>query len=194
MRFFRAQVINHEDPLKEGRCQVRINGLHPVGSSFDVATDEHLPWAEIMGSTEFGLSSGIGVSSVLREGTWVWVFLEEENEEKPVIFGVIKAGGDYEETAKAESGSSTYTDIATLKTESGHLIELDDTPGYERIKITHKTGTYIHIDENGDIFVNGIRDMQFDVARNFTFNVGGVSNWTTTGNTTIIGANIHLNP
>jgi hypothetical protein len=33
--------------------------------------------------------------------------------------------------------------------ESGHLIEYDDTPGYERIHIFHKSGTFIEIHPDG---------------------------------------------
>lgn len=35
-------------------------------------------------------------------------------------------------------------------TESGHLVEYDDTPGSERIFIRHKVGSYHHFDVNGD--------------------------------------------
>jgi uncharacterized protein YcbK (DUF882 family) len=38
-----------------------------------------------------------------------------------------------------------------IETESGHIIEYDDTPGGERIHIYHRTGTFIEIDSNGSI-------------------------------------------
>lgn len=37
------------------------------------------------------------------------------------------------------------------ETESGHIIEVDDTPGAERLHIYHKSGTFIEIDANGSI-------------------------------------------
>ena len=37
---------------------------------------------------------------------------------------------------------------ATL-TESGHQFEMDDTPGAERIRMGHKSGTYWEISPNG---------------------------------------------
>jgi hypothetical protein len=36
-------------------------------------------------------------------------------------------------------------------TESGHIIEIDDTPGAERLHVYHKSGTFIEIDANGSI-------------------------------------------
>ncbi len=36
------------------------------------------------------------------------------------------------------------------QTESGHLFEMDDTPTRERIRLTHRTGTFIEMHPNGD--------------------------------------------
>ena len=41
------------------------------------------------------------------------------------------------------------------QTESGHVIELDDTPNAERINIQHKSGTFLEFHPNGDIRVLG---------------------------------------
>ena len=37
------------------------------------------------------------------------------------------------------------------ETESGHIIEIDDTEGAERIHVYHKSGTYVEIDSNGSV-------------------------------------------
>ena len=37
------------------------------------------------------------------------------------------------------------------QTESGHIIEMDDTPGAERIQIYHRSGTFVEIDANGTV-------------------------------------------
>lgn len=37
------------------------------------------------------------------------------------------------------------------QTESGHIIELDDTPGAERIQVYHRSGTFVEIDTNGTV-------------------------------------------
>lgn len=37
------------------------------------------------------------------------------------------------------------------QTESGHIIEIDDTPGSERLHVYHRSGTFIEIDANGSV-------------------------------------------
>lgn len=45
--------------------------------------------------------------------------------------------------------NATYPHNDAKVTESGHLLEMDDTPGSERINIEHKTGTFFEIGPNG---------------------------------------------
>ena len=96
--FYRA-VIEDNDDSKEaggtlGRCRVRILGIHPQnakrsGKNKGVPTDE-LPWAELMVTTSFGGGmSGFGISSVPLKGTWVWVFFDGGDWNKPIIIGII---------------------------------------------------------------------------------------------------------
>lgn len=50
----------------------------------------------------------------------------------------------------------------SMRTESGHLIEIDDSPGNERLHIFHKTGSYIEIDKTGRTVVKSTGS-KFDV-------------------------------
>jgi GH24 family phage-related lysozyme (muramidase) len=52
----------------------------------------------------------------------------------------IAGGGFWSEPYPAYNPEYPY-DNATV-TESGHIFELDDTPGFERIHLAHRTGTY----------------------------------------------------
>lgn len=220
MRIYKGVVEDNNDPKKIGRVKVRIFGVH---SEFNENSDKsnnigtkYLPWAEVMGDNQFGLISGVGKSSILRKGTWVWVILQDDIPEKPLVLGTMY--GTNTKKTKYSSGDgfcdpdniypldsrvgysdmhplsqSRYTTLATLETASGHLIELDDTPGDERIKVTHKTGSYFLIDKEGNIIVNGVKNMQYDIVGNMTVNVGGNSTWTTSGNTNILASRIDLN-
>jgi hypothetical protein len=42
-------------------------------------------------------------------------------------------------------GESTYPYVHVFESESGHIIEIDDTPNKERIHIWHRSGTYLEI-------------------------------------------------
>lgn len=63
----------------------------------------------------------------------------------------IGIGGNEEETWE-EPGSAynaEYPYNRVIETASGHSIEMDDTPGAERIMIWHRSGSYVQIDVRG---------------------------------------------
>lgn len=49
-----------------------------------------------------------------------------------------------------ESYTPIYPYNNVTQTESGHLFELDDTPNRERVRLTHRTGTFYEMHPNGD--------------------------------------------
>ena len=59
------------------------------------------------------------------------------------------ATGDWSEPPSAYNAKYPYNHVK--ETESGHVIELDDTPNAERIHIYHRTGTYVEIDREGSV-------------------------------------------
>lgn len=191
--FYRGIVENNIDPQKFGRVQVRVFGIHDSGSSVSVSA---LPWAEVAGGTDFGLVNGVGITSVLRIGTMVWVFFNNDDYNFPVVMGTIKGASDVNAAA-----TGSYSNTATLQTASGHLIELGDAPGAEQIKITHKTGTFILIDNTGSITINGIKDNAFNlvgnslekISGNFEENITGTTTSKTGGTSKITASTIYLN-
>lgn len=54
--------------------------------------------------------------------------------------------------------NATYPYNHVRNTESGHLFEADDTPGAERIKEAHRTGTYYEIGPDGSRVTKIVRD------------------------------------
>jgi uncharacterized protein YcbK (DUF882 family) len=61
----------------------------------------------------------------------------------------LPGGEAWDEPESAYRGAYPYNKVT--QTESGHIIEVDDTPGSERLHIYHKSGTYIEIDANGSV-------------------------------------------
>jgi hypothetical protein len=211
MELFRAVIENNVSPKKDGRVQVRINGIHD--DNLSVVKTAHLPWAEVMQSTAFGFSSGVGFSSIPNIGTWVFVTLDHGNRNMPIIIGAIsgksayaadtslgfnspdgvfplsdrlgeedqnrlqrvenldktihklindtidtvsktdsKSGADVSQTEPDSlNDKSTYPDNAVIETKSGHVIEIDDTVGNERVRIYHKSGSYTEYRPDGSI-------------------------------------------
>ena len=89
--------------------------------------------------------------------------------------------------------NAKYPNNQVIETPSGHIIELDDTEGAERIHIRHKSGSYTEFHPNGDIVqynvgsgyetTDGSQNILIKGACNIT--VDGDANTTIKGNSTV---------
>lgn len=87
-QFYSGVVEDRDDPLKLGRCRVRIVGLHSE-SKIDLPT-ENLPWAMPLAPINSASVSGIGISPTGPvEGTWVIVFFKDDAFQYPVMMGTL---------------------------------------------------------------------------------------------------------
>jgi len=85
-RWWVGQVVSVlDDPLKLGRCQVRIQGLHSPE-----IPDRDLPWASVVLPTTQGGVSGTSSTAWLQPGARVvgW-FLDGDASQQPIIYGSI---------------------------------------------------------------------------------------------------------
>ena len=82
-------VEDVNDPLKIGRCKVRIVGLH-VPNKNEIPTKD-LPWAHPMMPYHSASSSGVGFSPTgILPGTWVIGFFKDgESCQQPMILGTF---------------------------------------------------------------------------------------------------------
>lgn len=71
------------------------------------------------------------------------------------------------------------------ETESGHVQEFDDTPGYERIHTYHRSGTFQEIDANGTMVTKIVGDGYVLYDRNGFISISGDANVTVAGNVNI---------
>lgn len=67
------------------------------------------------------------------------------------------------------------------QTESGHFMEFDDTPGAERVRIQHRTGTYTEIQADGTRVNKIVGDNYEIVAANNNVMISGICNLTVEG-------------
>lgn len=169
-RWFFGIVEDREDPRQLGRVRVRAYNYYSDDES-EVPVDL-LPWAIVlMSPTSAGIKE-VGISPTgLMVGSLVFgFFLDGEECQMPVILGSM-AGipGDIEDEhevsqlarginniKKALYGpepespyKAKYPYNKVITTERGHVVEIDDTQGAERIHIMHRTGTYVEIDQEG---------------------------------------------
>lgn len=88
MKLYTGVVENRKDPLKLGRCQVRIVGLHTEQKTVLPTAD--LPWSFPMQPVTSAAMNGIGHAPVGPvEGTWVIIFFRDADEQQPIMMGTI---------------------------------------------------------------------------------------------------------
>lgn len=76
------------DPLKLGRCKVRVFGLHSP-DKIELPTAD-LPWSAVMQPVTSAALSGIGVSPTgLVEGATVIIIFQDEHKQQPIIIGSV---------------------------------------------------------------------------------------------------------
>lgn len=170
-RWFIGQVEDIEDPEKTGRVRVRIQGVHPDEKT-KVPTNA-LPWATpLMPITSASLQKVGTFATGMEIGTTViGFFMDGRDGNYPIIMGTVAGKGklgdddsndlpdealgrtkivkkqDGPEPPSASRAKYPYNKV--IRSRSGHVIELDDTPDNERIHIYHKSGTYSEINNKG---------------------------------------------
>jgi phage baseplate assembly protein gpV len=192
LRWFVATVEDVDDPLKLGRVKIRVVGEHEDPK----ITKEHLLWATPITSINSASYKNVGISPTgMTVGAHVFGFyLDGHEKQLPVIWGSY---------AKLPDGTQKTNDVPPLAREinnidikkigpepdqayaakyphnivfqsrSGHVIELDDTAEAERIRVYHKTGTYVEINKDGRK-VTKVVDDDFDiVVKDKTVYIGG---------------------
>lgn len=173
--WFIGEVEDINDPLQIGRVKVRCFNIH-TDSKIDLPTSL-LPWSTpIMPVTSAG-TQHIGQTPVgLQIGSIVVGFFMDSSEcQIPVIWGSLAGKPDDNDLPQEAYGSITtnqnkigpepdlkaspkYPFNQVMKTEAGHLIEIDNTTGFERINIRHKSGSYIVMDSDGNIIIKSESD------------------------------------
>lgn len=157
--FYRGIVTANDSPTKDGRVQVRIFELH--GTDTSAVKDIDLPWAEVMQGIDYigyhpsSKKAGMGKNTIIELGTWVFVMLDHNNPNYPIVIGTIASNNEIHEL------SNPLNQIT--ETVSGHIIEIDDNSGNERIHIHHMSGTDIEIMPDGTINIHVIKDVNIQV-------------------------------
>lgn len=134
--FYRAKVVNNKDPDKFGRVLLWIPDLMP-----QVSDDEGL-WARPANNPIGGRNNEedsehhyMGTSYIPKIGSWLWVFFENGNPNRPYYWGAL----DLENTKVLPENQlgSNYEDKWTVfKSHDGRCIVVSDDPDDKRIEIT----------------------------------------------------------
>lgn len=88
-------------------------------------------------------------------------------------------GSSYDQPQSAYSAIYPYNKV--YETESGHIVEFDDSPEGERINVFHRKGTYYEVDPNGTQTNYVVGDAFIIVERNGNIFINGTCNLTCSG-------------
>lgn len=156
------------------------------------------PTGIMVGSTVFGFfADGNECQIPVILGTLAGIVGTKEDNELPKSAIGINSAAQIKESKKVSTASpfpgepssafnAKYPYNKVLRTESGHLIEIDDTVSKERIHIMHKTGTYVEIDSDGQVVIKSVDD-RFDVTtKDNNVYVGGNVNVRVKGNVNML--------
>lgn len=141
MHLYTGCVENRQDPLKLGRCQVRVVGLH--NSDKAQLKTEDLPWAYPMQPLTSAGISGIGHTPLGPvEGSWVVIMFRDDDEQQPILLGTIggipQAQGtidqDNDQMILKEDGMLAGSEGQTTTDSNGNTVtNTSSTPGEEDV-------------------------------------------------------------
>ena len=182
--WFIGVVEDRMDPLRLGRVRVRVHGWHSSDTSTLPTTQ--LPWAQPIQPITSAALGGIGTSPTgMLEGTWVvGFFMDGKRAQFPMVLGTIagitNGEPDVSREARADlafqptrddsqivgvfksgddaGATPAYPYNHVVRTESGHVFEVDDTPNSERLLRRHMVGTYEEIAPDGTRRTYIVRD------------------------------------
>lgn len=222
-------VEDRDDPQKLGRVKVRVHNFH--GDKVKTPTAD-LQWAFIiMQPTSASYKkTGLSPTGLMVGSTVVGFFADSGEGQIPMILGSLP-GIEDRDPAKHDvtllarevnplnkntvgpEPSSAYSAVypynRVYQSESGHIIELDDTPNKERIHVFHRTGTYTEINQEGrrvnkivgddievvlkdkTVYIQG--NAKVEIKGNVDVTVNGNYNLNVSGDIKINGKTVNLN-
>lgn len=174
-RWFQGEVVDIDDPEKMGRVKVK----EIIGHDAYKDDPGGLLWCHVVmpptganakgiGTSALGLSKnskvlGFRVDSKLSYIIGSFPFAVDDSNHSVSSYargtGPVKKDYYIAEFGEKESAyAAKYPYNKTITTESGHVLELDDTPQAERIHVYHKSGSYVEIFPDGSIVTKSAKD------------------------------------
>ena len=152
--WFIGEVLDINDTILYARVKVRAYGYYD-----ESVPKEKLPWATVLLPNTSASKEGVGSTHGLLVGSWVVGFFRDgPSAQDPVIIGSIPTQTNEVKDIPTEAHVENIKN-KVHKTESGHVIELDDTADAERINIKHKSGTTVLIDKDGGVHISSVNDI-----------------------------------
>lgn len=103
--------------------------------------------------------AGFGSNVILEVGTWVFVLLEQDDPNFPIVIGTVCSENEIHDFSK-ETNKRVYNST------SGHFEQWEDTKGKENIQFHHRTGTEIEFEPDGSLETQVVKNNKLYVMEN----------------------------
>ena len=131
MKIYTGIVENRNDPLKVGRCKVRVHGVHNRDTA--KLPTEDLPWSIPVLPTSSASISGVGTNPGVVVGSIVAIIFTDPDQQMPLMLGSIPGvpQDPVENHGMAYKSNSKSLDFLNSITEGedGELVESKSTEG-----------------------------------------------------------------
>ncbi len=203
--WFTGVIEDVKDPEMMGRVRARIFGYHNPDKN--VMPTENLPWAMVALPTTGASTDGIGFSphGLIDGAHIIGYFVDGKSAQLPMILftfhgakdsvpdvnklsrnetvkKTMDSAGNWSE--KSSGAAPQYPNNKVIETTSGHIIEIDDTPGKERLHIMHKTGSFHEYHPDGTLVSSTKGDEYKIIQKNSFIHVVGNVDMVVDGNVT----------
>lgn len=171
--------ITRVDEVGVNQTDVTAGGTEPIATSdlgFMDPNEIYPEYFDEQDTNRLARNQNIGLTIVP---------IKEELEDK----NVLKANGKGKWDQSPTPYNAKYPFNSVWESESGHVIEIDDTENNERIHMYHKTGTFQEIDRNGTLVRRIVGDAYEVWDRDGFIHIKGECNITVEGNANILVAN-----
>lgn len=154
---YSGTVFDDNDPEQIGRIKAIVPEVGFEDGS--KTTEWAYPKATVLGGN-------LGVFVVPGKKARVWIEFRNGDPNIPIYDGghwskpgganeipgpAIEADPSFSDSKFGDDADPRYPNNKVFKTSAGHLIEIDDTPGKERIRIFHKSGSQIQFRIDGSV-------------------------------------------
>ncbi len=177
-----AIVLDEEpeaDALKRGELLVQVPGILEESEGGDGQQP-----IEVIARPSFPA----GFYLIPEPGTRVWVEFAAGDINSPLWSGVWYPDDAPPQTADDEAPTRAQK---VIRTAAGHVVQLDDTEGDEKIVVRHKLDSRITIDAEGHIVIQHKDGMTVEITANNTINISCDTLTVTAGDITLDGA-VHI--
>jgi hypothetical protein len=144
MSWFEGVVENRMDPLKIGRVQVRVFGLHTDNLQNIPEADLH--WMQVMTPTTSASNSGVGETPYLIEGTHVIGFFRDgDSRQDGIVMGTVN--GIPQEARRTDKGFCDHRTSLGANAVPGRPSKVEYTPDGVVITDSARTAYPNRLDE-----------------------------------------------